>query len=326
MANTETKKTNEKKQKEEEKKRKAGKILQKKLDEIESFGTVTDKQTGKWTYIDKDGKPAKILFDEKTKAFEVKKGEDNLYYATVEHEAFSIADVDDLAMITEVHKDPEIFINKYRMHDYIQRPDDIQKCFRICCLVLQNRIRFPRKPEDVYESQFNLKRIQDSYTLRMTTALKFRRAKAHDIMHKYNDGKFCNNSSLEGCDLPFSADKELNLQINEYGESVIISNKDETTKIKVEELQELDDFTSSIAAPEIIKDFLDIDEYKDRPTFLENAIELIEQNLKNNSAYNADNPVSQAKRKEAQNALIEYRKQFELETQQNQRTLSVDDF
>ena len=86
MAKTETKKTNGKKQKEEEKKRKAGKILQKKLDEIEAFGTVTDKQTGKWTYIDKDGKPAKILFDEKTKAFEVKKGEDNLYYATVELE------------------------------------------------------------------------------------------------------------------------------------------------------------------------------------------------------------------------------------------------
>ena len=52
------------------------------------------------------------------------------YHKIIEEHATAIADADDLSMIQEVYNDPLILL-KYRLSDYVQRPDDIQKCFNV---------------------------------------------------------------------------------------------------------------------------------------------------------------------------------------------------
>ena len=69
----EKEKLEEKKNAEAEKKvKKNEKKLKQKMREIEAYAKVINKETGKWVYMDKNGKTSEMVFDKDDKAFEIK--------------------------------------------------------------------------------------------------------------------------------------------------------------------------------------------------------------------------------------------------------------
>ena len=247
------------------------------------------------------------------------------YHKIIEEHATAIADADDLSMIQEVYNDPLILL-KYRLSDYVQRPDDIQKCFNVCCLVLKTKIKHPQHEGDVTQSEYDLIRITNDFKAKMTDALKLRRNVIHYAIEKVDDEHCCYVDSEGKTGTPFCSDEALNLEINEFGETTVSISKDSEVKVKVEDLQELDDMTAAVNASTLELD--NILKNKNE-TFVDSVINLVEEKIQQDAAKKQSNPEVKKKYKLVRQAVSNYKIKIkaakeQTEEMQEQRVMSPD--
>lgn len=278
---------NEVEKKETTKTKNNEKKLKDKIKEIEAYGKVINKKTGSWQYIDKNGKTSEIVFNKNDKSFEIKQKE-NDEYAMLARKAIAIADVDELSLITQILNDPESFLTKFRTFDYVERPSEVQKCFMVCCSVIELQkkecIKNGNKGRAALDIALN--KIKANYFRTMKKALHIRQHKIHYAVHSLDDETLCVDPCSDGKpkhphSLCLECDEKNGCSATLFGDCNI--------KVPVDNLEDLGGLTKSIRATKSVENFLSLNEYKKRPSFVEAAFDLIDESLNRDKEVSTDN-------------------------------------
>lgn len=282
----EKEKLEEKKNAEAEKKvKKNEKKLKQKMREIEAYAKVINKETGKWVYMDKNGKTSEMVFDKDDKAFEIKQ-RGKKYYGWYENVAIAIADIDELGTITEVLNNPDLFLIRFNMHDYISDPGRVHKTFKVCMLSLKSQIRYNNftGTGNNNECYTAMNRIKEKYFSTMKVAMHIRKHKIHYAMHQYGDGSFCYTDSKghksekygpESTPLCLSCDHNGGYSASLTGHS--------SCYVPFNNLEDLDTITTAVKTPGLLSEMFGIEQHQERPEFVESVYDLVVEKLENDS-------------------------------------------